>query len=45
MTAKSKLREPHSGKANLPRDIEERICRRAYELYDQRGREDGFALR
>ena len=44
MTAKSKVREPRSGKANLPKDIEGRIRRRAYELYEQRGREDGFAL-
>jgi hypothetical protein len=44
MTAKSKFREPRSGKANLPKDIEERIRRRAYELYDQRGRVDGFDL-
>ncbi len=44
MTAKSKFREPRSGKANLPRDTEERIRRRAFELYEQRGRIDGFAL-
>lgn len=44
MAAKSKFREPRSGKANLPRDIEERIRRRAYELYEERGRVDGFAL-
>lgn len=44
MTAKSKFREPRSGKAILSRDIEERIRRRAFELYEQRGRTDGFAL-
>lgn len=36
--------EPSSGKANCPSNIEERIRRRAYELYAQRGRVDGFAL-
>jgi len=44
MAAKSKLREPRSGKANLPIDIEERIRQRAYQLYEQRGRVDGFAF-
>jgi len=44
MTPKSKFREPRSGKANLPSDIEERIRRRAHELYEERGRVDGFAL-
>jgi hypothetical protein len=44
MTTKSKPRESRSGKANLRSDIEERIRRRAYELYEQRGRIDGFAL-
>jgi hypothetical protein len=44
MTAKSKSREPRSGKANPPSNIEERIRRRAYELYEERGRLDGFAL-
>ena len=44
MTAKSKVREPRSGKASLPTDIEQRIRRRAYELYEQRGREDGRDL-
>lgn len=44
MTAKSKFREPRSGKANLPRDTEERIRRLAFELYERRGRIDGFAL-
>jgi hypothetical protein len=44
MTAKSKSREPRSGKANPPSNIEERIRRRAYELYEERGRVDGFAL-
>jgi Protein of unknown function (DUF2934) len=44
MTAKSKSREPRSRKPDLPSDIEERIRQRAYELYEQRGRVDGFAL-
>lgn len=44
MTAKSKSQKPRSEKANLPSDIERRIRRRAFELYEQRGRVDGFAL-
>jgi hypothetical protein len=44
MTAKSKFREPRSRKTSSSNDITERIRRRAYELYEQRGREDGFAL-
>ena len=44
MVAKSKAREPRSRKPNLPSDIEQRIRRRAYELYEQRGRVDGLAL-
>jgi Protein of unknown function (DUF2934) len=44
MTAKSKSREPRSRKPDDSSDIEERIRRRAYDLYGQRGRVDGFAL-
>ncbi len=44
MTAKSKAREPRSRKPDFANDIEERIRQRAYELYEQRGRVDGFAL-
>jgi Protein of unknown function (DUF2934) len=44
MTAKSKSREPRSRKPDFSSDIEERIRRRAYQLYEQRGRVDGFAL-
>ena len=44
MTGKLKFREPRSEKAELPSEIEERIRRRAYELYEQRGRVDEFAL-
>ncbi len=44
MTTKSKSRKPRSPKPAQPNDIEESIRRRAYELYEQRGRIDGFAL-
>jgi len=44
MTAKSKSRRVRSAKRTGSRDIEERIRSRAYELYEQRGRGDGFAL-
>jgi hypothetical protein len=44
MTAKSKSREPRLRKPVQPNDIEERIRRRAYELYEQRGRIEAFAL-
>jgi Protein of unknown function (DUF2934) len=44
MAVKSKTREPRSEKTNLPNNIEERIRQRAYELYEQRGKVDGFAL-
>ena len=44
MAAKSKSRRPRSDKANPPRGIEELIRKRAYQLYEQRGRVDGFAL-
>jgi hypothetical protein len=44
MTAKSKSWEPRSQRTDLPNDIEERIRQRAYELYEQRGGVDGFAL-
>jgi hypothetical protein len=44
MTAKSKSRKPRSPKPAQPNDIEESIRRRAYELYEQRGRVEGFAL-
>ena len=37
MTAKQKSLEPRSLKPNLPNNAEERIRRRAYELYEQRG--------
>ena len=44
MTAKSKSREPRSRKPDFPSDIEKRIRQRAYDLYVQHGRVDGFAL-
>jgi hypothetical protein len=44
MAAKSKAREPRSRKPSSSNDITERIRQRASELYEQRGRVDGFAL-
>jgi Protein of unknown function (DUF2934) len=44
MTAKSKSSKPRPRTPDLPGDTEESIRRRAYELYEQRGRVDGFAL-
>jgi Protein of unknown function (DUF2934) len=44
MTTKSKSRKPRSPKPAQPNDTEESIRRRAYELYEQRGRIEGFAL-
>ena len=44
MTAKSKVREPRSPKHAHSSNIEERIRLRAYELYEQRGGTDDFAL-
>jgi hypothetical protein len=44
MTAKSKSSKPRPRKSDLPGDIEERVRERAFELYEQRGRVDGFAL-
>lgn len=44
MTAKSKSRKPRSPKPAYSSNIEERIRRRAYELYEQRDKVDGFAL-
>jgi Protein of unknown function (DUF2934) len=44
MTAKSKSREPRSRKPAPSSAIEERIRQRSFELYEQRGRVDGFAL-
>jgi outer membrane protein TolC len=44
MTIKSKSQKPRSPKPARPNEIEERIRRRAYELYEQRDGVDGFAL-
>ena len=44
MIAKSKAGQPGSPKPYQSNDAEERIRRRAYELYEQRGRVDEFAL-
>jgi hypothetical protein len=44
VTAKSKSRKARSTKPTQSTDIEERIRRRAYELYEERGKVDGFAL-
>ena len=44
MTAKSKSRETRAPKIVQSSDIEDRIRRRSYELYEQRSRVDGFAL-
>jgi Protein of unknown function (DUF2934) len=44
MTAKPKSSGPRSAKPDLPSNAEQRIRRRAYELYEQRGRVDGCAL-
>jgi hypothetical protein len=44
MIAKSKTRQPRSIKTAESGDIENRIRDRAYQLYEQRGSVDGFAL-
>jgi hypothetical protein len=44
MTVKSKSSEPRPKKSDLPADIEDRVRERAYQLYEERGRVDGFAL-
>jgi Protein of unknown function (DUF2934) len=44
MTAKSKSRKRRSPEPSYSSDMEERIRRRAYNLYEQRGRVNGFAL-
>ncbi len=44
MTPKPKSRQPRSRKPKPVSNPEEKIRLRAYELYEQRGRIDGFAL-
>jgi hypothetical protein len=43
MAGKPKDREPRSRTLSSSNDIAERIRRRAFELYEERGRVDGFA--
>ena len=44
MIANSKTRQSRSINAAESSDIENRIRDRAYQLYEQRGKVDGFAL-
>jgi hypothetical protein len=44
MIAKSRPRQPRVTKTAQSTDIEDRIRHRAYQLYEQRGSVDGFAL-
>ena len=44
MIVKSRSRRPRATKTAQSTDIEDRIRRRAFELYEQRGTVDGFAL-
>jgi hypothetical protein len=44
MTPKPKSREPRSRKPKPVSNLEEKIRVRAYELYERRGRIDGFAF-
>ena len=44
MIAKSRSRQPRTTKTAQSTDIEDRIRPRAYQLYEQRGTADGFAL-
>jgi len=44
VTAKSKSKKARSRNPDSPSDIEDRIRQRAHELYEQRGRVDGFGL-
>jgi hypothetical protein len=44
MPADSKPRKPRSTNTPLPSHTEERIRLKAYEIYERRGRIDGFAL-
>ncbi len=36
-------KNPKNGNASVPVNMEETIRARAYELYEERGRQDGFA--
>jgi len=44
MTAKSRSRQPCAANTAQSTNIEDRIRHRAYQLYEQRGSVDGFAL-
>jgi Protein of unknown function (DUF2934) len=44
MTAKSKSRGPYLRRPHSSTEMEEKIRLRAYELYEQRGKVDGYAL-
>jgi len=44
MIAKSRSRQPRAANTAQSIDIEDRIRHRAYQLYEQRGTVDGFAL-
>ena len=44
MIAKSRSRQPRAANTAQSIDIEDRIRYRAYQLYEQRGTVDGFAL-
>lgn len=44
MPANAKPRKPSSTKTTRPSHTEERIRLKAYEIYERRGRVDGFAL-
>jgi len=44
MIAKSRSRQRRAAKTARSTDIEDRFRQRAYQLYEQRGTVDGFAL-
>jgi Protein of unknown function (DUF2934) len=44
MIAKSRFRQPRAANTAQSTDIEGRVRHRAYQLYEQRGTVDGFAL-
>ena len=44
MTAKSRSRQPCAANTAQSTNSEDRIRHRAYQLYEQRGSVDGFAL-
>ena len=44
MTAQSRKSSPEAKHLDSPSNVREELCRRAYQLYEQRGREDGHDL-